>query len=385
MDKKDVLELKRRMKKDACTFTRISGCYVDGDKNKVAKFNDTFLNLDDEVFYKYLEMAKKVFSGKMQNNILVLPFKNEYDDEKQVLLGLRDSRLKNDELLDIFYDRVIDSYDTADHYLIVVFHDAYDVMTKTSDNNKLDESEEVYDYLLCAVCPVALSKPGLGYLESENNIGARIRDWVVGVPETGFVFPAFSDRSTDMDNVMFYTKNAKAPHMEFAEECLGVESKMTSAEKKEAFTDLIVDTLGDENKDVYFDIQEKINSITENNDVEPDSLSKELTKEAVVNILSDCGLDSESVSAISKQYENVFNEDLPSSEQLLDSKAVIIAEIRNSAMEKAVAKICGSNETDVNVVVNKGVRDAVKQDIIDGQKYLLIPITDETHINITEK
>lgn len=82
--------------------------------------------------------------------------------------------------MDAFYDLVIDSYDYVGNYLILVFHDAYDVMTKTSDNNKLDESEEVYEYLLCAICPVNLTKPGLGYREDENRIGPRIRDWVVG-------------------------------------------------------------------------------------------------------------------------------------------------------------------------------------------------------------
>ena len=51
----------------------------------------------------------------------------------------------------------------------------------------MDESEEVYKYMLCAICPVTLSKPGLGYLEKEQRIGARIRDWVVGAPETGFL------------------------------------------------------------------------------------------------------------------------------------------------------------------------------------------------------
>ena len=37
MTKKDVLELKRRFKKDACTFTRMCGCYVDGERNRVVK------------------------------------------------------------------------------------------------------------------------------------------------------------------------------------------------------------------------------------------------------------------------------------------------------------------------------------------------------------
>lgn len=73
--------------------------------------------------------------------------------------------------MDTFYDMIIDSYDYVGNYLILIFHDAYDVMTKTSDNDKLDESEEVYEYLLCAICPVNLTKPGLGYREDETASG----------------------------------------------------------------------------------------------------------------------------------------------------------------------------------------------------------------------
>ena len=60
MNKSEVLELKRRLKKDACTFTRMCGCYVDGERNRIVKLEETFLNLDEEEFYKYLEIARKV-------------------------------------------------------------------------------------------------------------------------------------------------------------------------------------------------------------------------------------------------------------------------------------------------------------------------------------
>ena len=52
MNKKEVLELKRRFKKEAATFTRVCGCYVDGNHNKVCKFGNTFLNLEEDEFYK---------------------------------------------------------------------------------------------------------------------------------------------------------------------------------------------------------------------------------------------------------------------------------------------------------------------------------------------
>ena len=74
MTKKDILELKRRMKKEACTFTKLCGCYVDGNKNIILKINETFLNLKDEEFFKYLDIAKKALSGTIGNNLLELEF-----------------------------------------------------------------------------------------------------------------------------------------------------------------------------------------------------------------------------------------------------------------------------------------------------------------------
>ena len=244
MNKKDILEIKRRFKKEACTFTRMCGCYVDADRNKITKIGETFLNLEDEEFYKYLEIAKKVLSGTIGNNLLELEFplaEEAAGGRQQFLMGLRESRLKNDDLMDTFYDMIIDSYDYVGNYLILIFHDAYDVMTKTSDNDKLDESEEVYEYLLCAICPVNLTKPGLGYREDENRIGPRIRDWVVGAPDTGFVFPAFTDRSTDIHSVMFYTRDTKTPHTEFMEAGLGCGAKFTATEKKLTFQNIVKD------------------------------------------------------------------------------------------------------------------------------------------------
>ena len=218
-------------------------------------------------------------SGTIGNNLLELEFplaEEAAGGRQQFLMGLRESKLKNDDLMDTFYDMIIDSYDYVGNYLILIFHDAYDVMTKTSDNDKLDESEEVYEYLLCAICPVNLTKPGLGYREDENRIGPRIRDWVVGAPDTGFVFPAFTDRSTDIHSVMFYTRDTKTPHAEFMESGLGCGTKLTATEKKLTFQSIVKEVIGEDEEEsdaVFGDIQENLNNmipVTEDETVEPE-------------------------------------------------------------------------------------------------------------------
>ena len=401
MNKKDILELKRRFKKESCTFTRLCGCYVDADRNKITTFGETFLNLEDEEFYKYLEIAKKVMSGVIGNNLLELEFPTAEEapgGRQQFLMGLRESALKSDELMDAFYDLVIESYSYVGNYLILVFHDAYDVMTKTSDNNKLDESEEVYEYLLCAICPVTLTKPGLGYRENEN--------WVVGVPDTGFVFPAFTDRSSDIHAVMFYTRDTKTPHAEFMETGLGCDSKMTATEKKLTFQNIVKEVIGeddDESAAVFMDIQENLHDmipVTEDETTEPEPVI--VTSSAIKNVLSESGVSEEQAAVIEKTYGDVFGEELPQAEQLVDPKLVEANGKRKEKLElvKQVANLTqqleetralplseqdGENDVpgvktyDVILRVKPEKVGQIHSQIIGGQKCLVIPMEEDEH------
>lgn len=343
MNKKDTLELKNRLKKTGCTFTKMCGCYVNSDKEILVNFQETFLNLEEEEFYKYLELAKKVLSGSVGNNLIEVNFplaEEEQNGKQQFLMGLRESKLKNEGLLNTFYQLVIDSYDYSGNYLILVFHDAYDVMTKTSDQAKLDESEEVYEYLLCAICPVTLSKPGLGYLEDMNKIGPRNRDWIVTVPETGFIFPAFTERSTDIHSAMFYTKNPLEPHRELAELVLGCPAKATAAEQKNTFHSIIKNAINDseQTSKVISEIQESLSIIAEEQAAtaeEPDE-PVFLTSESVQEILTESGLSEDITQKIQLTYEETFSEEPPAVEYLLDKK--ILTENEKNKTNKALVE-----------------------------------------------
>lgn len=402
MDKKGVLELKRRFTKENCTFTRLCGCYVDAGKNKVVDLAETFLNLEDEEFYKYLEIAKKCLSGTVGNHLLELSYPLEEEaagGRQQFLLGLRESKLKNPELLDRFYDMVIENYEYAGNYLILIFHDAYDVITKTKDNNALDESEEVFEYLLCAICPVQLSKPGLGYREDENRIGARIRDWVVGVPDSGFLFPAFTDRSADIHSLMFYTKDTKAPHAEFMEGGLGCPSKRTATEQKNAFHAIVKQAYGDDlekSSEVLYDIQQNLNELIESQEDDKEPLV--LTKETMSSVLTESGVEEDKAARIEKNCEEEFGEELPLAEYVVDSKALAAGEqmqkekelvaqvevLQQQLREKQTEEEAEESVKTYDVVlrVKPEKVSQITSEIINGQKCLVIPMNEDEHANV---
>lgn len=442
MRKKDILELKKRLKKDHCTFTKMCGCYVNGEKHIILKFRETFLNLDEDEYFKYLDIAKKVLSGTVGNNILELNFPTNEDliNEKQIsLMQLKNSKLKNDDLLDDFYDSIINNYDYTGNFLILIFHDAYDVITKTKDNLKLDESEEVYEYVLCAICPVSLSDPGLRYFEEENKIKARVRDWVVDAPTNGFVFPGFINRSSDVNSVMYYTKNAKDTHPELMENALGCYSKQTAVIQKETFQSIIKDSFNADEKKadkVFMEVQDNLNAMIDEynsmyEDVDCDPIT--LTKKDVENLLSESGVPEEITYKIQQSYMETFGEDLPLAESLIDSKIlkenaqrekekhlekqveilqtklqrvnqeatidgsnelsqeineedILVKEVSEINLEEAEASNSETNNAtphyDVILQVRPEKIPQIKSQIIDGQKCIVIPVNEDEQTTV---
>lgn len=403
MNKKDVMELKKRFKKEACSIDRLAGCYVDAGKNKAIKFNESFLNMDDEEFYKYLEIAKKTLTGTLGNNILELDFPLEEEatgGKQHFLYALRNDGLCSEDLLDRLYDLIIDGYNYVGNYLILVFHDTYDIITKTSDNMKLDESEEVYEYLLVSICPVVLSKAGLGVREDENRIGARIRDWVVGVPDLGFLFPAFDNRSADIHKVDYFIRDAKDSHSEVISDVLGCAPRMTATEQRNTFSAIVKRAFSNDTengKEALINIQESFNALINTGEdlTENEINSIILTPETIDEILVENNIEGEKARVIKEVTLDEFMEELPLVSNLIDNKALAanererekkelvkeVASLKNkvSELEEATSS---SESGDVSIFVYPERAGEIHTEIIDDKKYILIPVDDNSTVKV---
>ena len=399
MDKKSINELRRRLKKDGCTFTKICGCYIDDNKNKVTNLDEIFLNLEDEEYFKYLEIAKKVLSTNVGNNILELNFPLEEEKpggHQQFLLGLKKSGLKDQGLLDTFYDMVIEKYNSLGNYLILLFHDVYDVMTKTTDNNKLDESEEVYEYIICAICPMVLSKPGLGYNKDKNKISTLNREWFVGMPETGFVFPAFIDRSSDIHSVLMYTADSKNVHTEMIDDILGCREKLTYAQQQDVLTDMVLEVTGE---DMVKDVMDTVNiELAHVSDENPESY---VSKEHIKSALEHAGIAENKAVNIGDQYMSSINtEEVPLIGDIVPNKAQKIVKNNNEKellkeeikdLNRKIASIEETNdnneqltvdEGEIIITVNSEKKELIRRENIDGVNCVVIPVSESDHVKI---
>ena len=199
INREDMLELTRRMTPSRTCMDRIAGGYMDEDGFLDGSFNIHFLKLSGEEKAKNLALAKAVPFSKTNEQLKEYEFSPTQERPGslwQLLMAMREARLKNDALNETFYELVGEHYQSVGKdYAVFLFHGTYDVPLKASDKESLWESEEVYDFLVCTISP----------LEGE---------YEPGEPEWGFLFPAFSDRSTEIHRIDIFQKNAMASQTE---------------------------------------------------------------------------------------------------------------------------------------------------------------------------
>lgn len=367
MNKKEVLEIRKQFTPANCAITRIAGCYVDHEKNKKMESKSAFLSLPEEEAFKYFDIFKKTLSGTMGKNMLNMEFPIDQEmpgGTQEFLMKLKASKLEDDMLLEEFYDKVIATYEYAENYYIILIHAMYDVPGRSSDNMEMfDASDEVYEYLVCSICPVSLSKAGLSYNAGSNCIQDRIRDWVVDMPDKGFLFPAFNDRSTDIHGVLYYTKKSEDLQPELIEQLLGAKMPMSANTQKETFQMLIEDTLGEDGDyETIRNIHDTLNDMIEEHKEEPEPL--QLDKTDVRKVFEKSGVSSEKMECFDQNYEETAGEKT----SLL---ATNITETKKFQIETP----------DIVIKVNPERADLIETRVIDGRQCLVIAVDDHIEVN----
>lgn len=367
MNKKEILEIKKLFNKDNCRVTRICVCYVDAEKERVLEMKEAFLSLPEEEMFKYIEIFKKTLSGSIGKNLMNMEFPLDEELEggrQKSLLALRDSKLLDDALIQEFYGKVIENYIYPENYLILLIHGAYDIPARATDGSELfDASDYVYNFILCSICPVKLSKPGLCYNAKNNSIEDRMRDWIVENPDLGFLFPAFNDRNTDVHGLLYYSKNAENLHPEITEEMLGLTLPMPAKSQKETFNTVVEEALGEEcSFEKVRTIHDTLNTLLEEQKESPEPV--ELDRGDMRRLLSRSGAKEETLQDFEKQFDNAAGE----------RASLMVSNIANTRNFEV-------KTPDVTISVKPERSDLVETKYIDGKKYLMVEITDSVEVN----
>lgn len=362
MNQKEVSELRRRFRPEKSAVSHIYGCYVNGNREIISYLDEPLGMMPQEEAEKYLGLLKKALSGSLGRNLVDIVFSTQQvmdSDEHRLLMGLRDSQLKDGSVRQSFYEKVIASLDMdGSNYLILLAHDAYDVPYKSRDGEKQDDaSDTVFSYIICCVCPVKDGKLELGFFSGENEFHSCVANQIVAPPELGFLFPAFDDRAANLYNALFYSRKADQLHQEFIDAVFHVEPPLSAAEQREAFEGALTDALEDACsmevvQAVHERLRDQIARHKETRDPEPLSV----TAGDIGTILRECSVPEERVSTFLEQC----GERLGANVAL---NPVNLIESGKFEVETADAKLSLDPEHSY----------LVEMRVIDGRQYLLLP------------
>lgn len=369
MNEKEIAELRRRYKPDKSNISHIRGCYVNETGEIVSEFNQSLALTAQEETEKLLAILKKSLSGTLGKNLIDISFETKQvvdGEEHALLMALRDSKLGDDEAVQALYRRILNSVMIEGSYMILLAHDTYDVPFRSRDGERMeDASTDVFSYILCAICPVKLTKPALSYYVYENEFHSLQTDWIVSSPEIGFMFPAFDDRCSNIYGALYYTRDITKNQSDFVDALFRAPLPMPAAAQKDAFEAILGEALAEDCscevvQSVHEHLCERIEEHKANHEEEP----LVVTKEEVKTVLDACGVPETRVAAFGRKYDEEFGEEAALSPRNLVDTAKL--EVRTP---------------DVVIRVSPERGDLVETRVIDGVKYILIRADEGVEVN----
>lgn len=369
MNDKEIGEIRRHLRRDRSNITKIYGCFVNDNKEIITEFSQSTGIMPENEGDKYFALFKRVLSGSVGKNLIDITFKTSQvagSPEHKLLMDLRESKLGDDELLHSFFQKIIDSVSVEGNYLILIGCDSYDVPFKGKDDlSDSDKSEEVYTYLICAICPVKQTKANLHYVPEEKLFHDGAMNQPVSAPALGFLFPAFDNRATNIYNALYYTHDTKVSQDALIEALFNTPVPMPAEEQKKCFEALLTTALGEDcNLDVVQTVHdqlcERIELHKEAKVPEPLMIAKADVKEA----LASCGVSEEHLAKFSVDYDETFGFEADlHPKNIIDTKRFEI------------------KTPDVSIKVDPTRSDLIETRVIGGVKYILIPADENVEVN----
>ena len=369
MNKKDIAEIRRRFNFDHNAITCIRGIYVQKDGEIISSFNKPLQSLPREEAEKYLAIFRRSLSGEIGQNLMCFDYSPEQvmtSDAHHLFMALRESALRDDEKVDEMVRRIIASVRLEENYLILMMHDGYDVPFKAADGETDHErSTEVFRYFLCAICPVKLTKPSLSYFSEDKDFHSRESDWVVTAPTLAFMFPAFSERTSDIYGALMYSKDTGDPNADFVNAIMGAEPMMPADMQRQTFSQVLEESLGDEcSLEAVQSVQDMVLERTEEMKKDKKAAPPVFSALDVRDALVDGGVSMEKADAFTDAYGAEFG-----------PRTVL------SAANVAPKKQFEVRTPAVTIRVDPERSDLVETRVIDGHSYILIRADEDVTVN----
>lgn len=371
MNRKELSEIRRRITPDRNCIYRIYGCYVNSNKQIISEFEISPGLMGEEENKKYLKILKKVTSGTYGKNLIDIDFTNDqvlYGDKHRLLMKLKSSLAEDEYARKQLYDLIIPAVDFDDkNFLILMAADNYDISYKGKDEMAGEDigAGDVHQYIICAVCPVKSSSVELKYDAGEGRFAGVPSGQTVSLPETGFMFPEFTDRSGDIYRALYYTRKPSEINSKFIEGVFDSGIPMSAPKQKHTFGYALNEALEDEcSMDVVQNLHDEMNAVIEENKITKNPENPEISVGEVEMILKGSGLDEEKVRTFGAECEKYFGKGaVLNPNNLIDSRHFVV------------------ETPDVKIITAPENSHLIQTRVIDGRKYILVSADEGVTVN----
>ena len=369
MNTKEIGEIRRHLRRDRSNITSLYGIYVNDNKEIVSTFRRSTGMMSENEGEKYFGLLKRTLSGTIGKNLIDISFKTSQvasSEEHGILMELRKCKLEDEDLRMRFVEKIIGSVSLGSSYLILLGCDSYDVPFKSNDGtSQVDNSDETYTFLVCAICPVKQTQPKLHYVPEEKQFQDGGIQNIVAAPEIGFLFPAFDNRATNIYNALYYTHSPKQSHEAVVDAIFNTRIPKPAYEQKQSFAAILGNALDEEcSLDVVQTVHDQMcQRIAMHKEARiADALL--ISKEEVKEVLSSCGVSEPHIAKFSIDYDEAFGHEADvHPKNIIDEKHFEI------------------KTPDVSIKVSPERADLIETRVIGGVKYILICADENVEVN----
>ncbi len=364
MIEKEISEIRRRFRHDKTNITKIRGCYVNEEGEIVSEFYESLGLMPEDQAEEVLNLLKKTLSGGIGKNLIDIEFSTHEVLESpahKLLTDLRKSALSEDALVKELYEKIRASLTMDTAYLILLANERYDIPSFSKNGDEEEDSNEIFSYFVCSVCPVKLTKNALGFHAHENKFCNIRADYVCAPPALGFMFPTFDDRTANIYKALFYTRDTAADYTALHASLFGKEeTPMPAAVQKDTFDSILAETMETEcDLNIVKSVRQELTALMDEHKEQKKAETLTVDKEVIKNALTACGVSEAHMTAFDEKFDESFGKEVE----------LHPANIIDKSFELKTA--------DVTVKVSSNRMDLVTTRVIDGVKYILIR-ADET-------
>lgn len=345
MNRKELNEIRNHFNPEAKYFTmdRVLTAFIDSQRNvRGVCLRDASLisSPESQILYETMKKVLNVNLGKQSSE---LPFRNHAyseDGAQACLSTLLASELKKEDVALQFLGRLAETVDSDVPYAVLMAYCQYNPPRKNKmDELETDFTDQVFRYIVCALCPIAKTEGTLVYNQFDDEILRQENPNAVisKAPADGFFFPVFSDRATDVHHVLYYTKTPNTPNENLIDAFLECDVETTVEEDQADMKEVLGSLLGDDlTYETVTAVNEKLNEIVAKN--KTDDSPTEVTGRILHRMLAEAGVPEEKLVDTEKVFEEHVESTLKP-ERLVASKTVIktpeiVVNVKNSAKDK---------------------------------------------------